>query len=57
MSCNGLRIIDLWPEPSLLTLYVTLDKIFEEGSLSAAEEADLLELLIEITGVTIRVNF
>lgn len=47
------NITDLWPAS---VLYASMDRMLEDGELARDEESELLRLLVEITGVPIRVE-
>lgn len=46
-------VVDKWPAD---ILYTTLDDFLEDGRLTSDEERDLVGLLVEITGVPIKVS-
>ena len=45
---------DIWPAD---VLHDTLGKVLEDGAISSDEEEELVELLTEITGVPVMVQF
>ena len=51
---NRSDVLDVWPADEL---HLLLSKVLEDGKLSADEEADLVELLEEITGEPASVLF